>query len=70
MSGRLGTLFGFQAGEDGKIFLQTKKDMEGSITKDQYISIEEKLKIDSHNLFIDNKILFNHFSRDSDKKKY
>lgn len=69
MSGRLGTLFGFQAGEDGKIFLQTKKDMEGSITKDQYISIEEKLKIDSHNLFIDNKILFNHFSRDSDKKE-
>lgn len=69
MSGRLGTLFGFQTGEGGKIFLQTKKEMEGSITKDQYISIEEKLKINSHNLFIDNKILFNHFSRDSDKKE-
>lgn len=69
MSGRLGTLFGFQTGEDGKIFFQTKKDMEGAIIKDQYISIEEKLKIDSHNLFIDNKILFNHFSRDSDKKE-
>ena len=69
MSGRLGTLFGFQTGEDGKIFFQTKQEKEGAIIKDQYISIEEKLKIDSHNLFIDNKILFNHFSRDSDKKE-
>ena len=69
MSGRLGTLFGFQTGEDGKMFFQTKQEKEGAIIKDQYISIEEKLKIDSHNLFIDNKILFNHFSRDSDKKE-
>lgn len=69
MSGKLSTLFGFQTGENGKIFLRTKKEVEGAITKDQYISIEEKLKIDSHNLFIDNKILFNHFSRDSDKKE-
>lgn len=69
MSGKLSTLFGFQAGEDGKIFLQTKREMDGAIIKDQYILIKEKLKIDSFNLLIDNKILFNHFSRDSDKKE-
>ena len=45
MSGRLGTLFGFQTGEDGKMFFQTKQEKEGAIIKDQYISIEEKLKI-------------------------
>lgn len=61
MSGRLSTLFGFQAGEDGKIFLQTFKKTNDGQTVDSYISIEEKLKIDSNNLLIDNKLLFNHY---------
>lgn len=62
MSGRLGTLFGFQAGENGQIFIQTVKvEQDGKIT-DKYISIEEKLKVNSNNLFIDNKIIFNHYT--------
>nr|DAP85277.1 MAG TPA: hypothetical protein [Caudoviricetes sp.] len=69
MSGRLGTLFGFQAGEDGKIFFQTIRVTEGQIVKDQYISIEEKLKINSDNLLIDNKIIFNHYIDNIDKKE-
>lgn len=70
MSGRLGTLFGFQTGEDGKIYLQTVKILttDGQVS-DKYISIEEKLKIDSHNLLIDNKILLNHYIDKNSKKE-
>lgn len=62
MTGRLGTLFGFQAGEEGKIFLQTFKKTENGQVIENYISVEEKLKIDSGNLIIDDKVLFNHYT--------
>lgn len=61
MTGRLGALFGIQLGEDGKIFLQTVKTIEEEQVVDSYISVEEKLKINSSNLIIDNKLLFNHY---------
>lgn len=69
MTGRLGTLFGLQAGEEGRVYLQTIKKEENGQIIERYLSIEEKLKIDSGNLIIDNKLLFNHYSDASIEKE-
>ena len=61
MTGRLGALFGFQAGEDGKIFLQTVRKVEDDQVVESFLSVEDKFKIDSNNLLIDNKLIFNHY---------
>lgn len=68
MIGRFSSLYGFSAGEDGKILLQTKKVIEGQAVIDSYLSIEGKLHINSNNLIIDNKLLFNHYNDQTGKE--
>ena len=68
MVGNLGALYGFSAGENGKVLLQTKKITEGHIVTDSYLSIEGKLHINSNNLIIDNKLLFNHYNDQTGKE--
>ena len=60
MSGNLDMLYGFKGGTGGLSYIEMAnvKDENGVVT-DSFLSIPRKMKIDSTNLYINDKILFN-----------
>lgn len=58
MTGELSVLYGLKAGIDGTMLLSMVLDTDQS----KYIKIDGKTKIASSNLYIDDKIIFNHYT--------